>query len=67
MYYGDEPRPATYLLVTLLTVVGVGSLEKVALHEGIEGLKQVLLVSDVDVEGRERLLSGIPVEQEKPA
>ena len=49
-----------HFLVTLLAVVGIGSLEKVSLNKGIQTLKQVLLVAYVNVESCERLLSGVP-------
>ena len=39
----------SYLLVTFLTVVGVGPLQEVSLDECIQRLKQVLLVTNVHV------------------
>ena len=57
---GLRKGSVAHFLVTLLTVVGIGSLKKVSLNKGIQTLKQVLLVAYINVESCERLLSGVP-------
>ena len=57
---GAMEPPTAHLLVTLLTVVGIGPLQQVSLHKGIQTFKQVLLVANVNVECCKGLLSGIP-------
>ena len=47
-------------------MVSIGPLQKVSLHKGIQTLKQVLLIANINVESCEGLLSRIPAVSKSP-
>ena len=56
----STPHIHIYLLVALLTLVGVVPLQQVPLHKGLQGLKEVTLASNVYIQSSEWLSTSIP-------
>ena len=56
MWDGCKPD----LFVTLVAVIGIGPLQQVSLDVLLQRLQQVLVIADVNVQGGEGLLTGIP-------
>lgn len=48
-----------YLLVALLTVVGIGSFKQVTLDKLLHGVQQTVMITDVHIQRNERCLTGI--------
>lgn len=52
----------TYLFITLLTVVGILPFQQVSLDILLQGLKEVGMVTNINIQGGEGFLSLVPVE-----